>query len=55
MSTDIRSKCELAWNYAYFYFKEYPRPFPWHLEKIWPSLEKTAAVVCAQPGRSHEI
>jgi len=31
---------ERAWNYAYFYFKEYPRPFPWHLEKIWPSLEK---------------
>jgi hypothetical protein len=31
---------ERAWNYAYFYFKEYPRPFPWHLENIWPSLEK---------------
>jgi hypothetical protein len=31
---------ERARNYAYFYFKEYPRPFPWHLEKIWPSLEK---------------
>ncbi|MGA2505569.1 MAG: hypothetical protein ABSG01_15925 [Anaerolineales bacterium] len=29
-----------AWNYAYFYFHDYPRPFPWHLEKIWPSLEK---------------
>ncbi len=31
---------QLARNYAYFYFKEYPRPFPWHLEKIWSSLEK---------------
>jgi hypothetical protein len=31
---------ELAWNYAYFYFAEYPRPFPWHLEKIWPNLDK---------------
>jgi hypothetical protein len=31
---------EQAWNYAYFYFHDYPRPFPWHLEKIWSSLEK---------------
>jgi len=31
---------EQARNYAYFYFKEYPHPFPWHLEKLWPSLEK---------------
>ncbi len=30
----------LAWNYAYAFFAEYPQPFPWHLEKIWPSLEK---------------
>ena len=31
---------EQARNYAYCYFAEYPRPFPWHLERIWSSLEK---------------
>lgn len=31
---------ELAWNYAYAFFAEYPQPFPWHLEKLWPSLGK---------------
>ncbi len=31
---------ECAWNYSYFYFHDYPLPFPWHLEKIWTSLEK---------------
>jgi hypothetical protein len=34
------SQLELAWNYAYSFFAEYPRPFPWHLEKLWRSLEK---------------
>ncbi len=29
-----------AWNYAYTFFAEYPRPFPWHLEKIMPDLAK---------------
>ena len=31
---------EMAWNYAYTFFAEYPRLFPWHLEKLWPSLVK---------------
>jgi hypothetical protein len=31
---------EAACNYAYAYFREYPRPFPWHLEHIWSALEK---------------
>lgn len=26
-----RSQVDLAWNYAYRYFLEYPLPFPWHL------------------------
>jgi hypothetical protein len=42
-----------ARNYAYFYFKEYPRPFPWHLEKLWPSLEKRPlSYVLSREGRS---
>jgi hypothetical protein len=31
---------ENAWNYSYSYFAEYSLPFPWHLERLWPSLEK---------------
>jgi len=31
---------EQAWNYAYAYFHEFTRPFPWHLEKIMADLDK---------------
>jgi hypothetical protein len=26
---------ELAWRYAYRFFFEFPRPFPWHLVQLW--------------------
>jgi hypothetical protein len=28
-----------AWNYAYRFFFEYPRPFPWRLMNFWEDLE----------------
>jgi hypothetical protein len=44
---------EQAWNYAYCFFKEYPRLFPWHLEKIAADLEKTPlAYVLSPEGRA---
>jgi hypothetical protein len=44
---------ELAWNYAYSFFAEYPRPFPWHLEKIGHNLDKyPLAYVLSPEGRS---
>jgi hypothetical protein len=44
---------ERAWNYAYSYFRDYPRPFPWHLQKIWPSLGKRPlAYVLGPEGRA---
>jgi hypothetical protein len=44
---------EQAWNYAYAFFREYPRPFPWHLEKIGPDLEKyPLAYVLSPQGRA---
>lgn len=44
---------EQAWNYAYAFFREYPRPFPWHLEKIAPDLEKAPlAYVLGPQGRA---
>jgi hypothetical protein len=29
---------EMAWNYAYRFFFEYPRPFPWRLMNFWDDL-----------------
>jgi hypothetical protein len=44
---------ERAWNYAYCYFAEYPRPFPWHLEKIVADLEKRPiSYVLSPEGRA---
>jgi len=41
-----------AWNYAYFFFREYPRPFPWHLEQFAKNLDKTPlADVLNEKGR----
>jgi len=30
---------ELAWNYAYRFFFQYSRPFPWHLYDFWLSYQ----------------
>jgi len=30
---------EFAWNYAYRFFFEYPRPFPWRLMNFWDDLD----------------
>ena len=29
-----------AWTYAYRFFFEYPRPFPWHIQHFWECLEE---------------
>lgn len=30
-----REQVEDAWKYAYRFFFEFPRPFPWHLVRMW--------------------
>jgi hypothetical protein len=35
-----KEQVESARNYAYAYFCEYPRSFPWHIEHFWSGLEK---------------
>lgn len=35
-----REQVESAWNYAYRFFFEYPRPFPWRLYQFWKDYEK---------------
>ncbi|HSQ27490.1 MAG TPA: hypothetical protein VLM80_10245 [Anaerolineales bacterium] len=34
-----RELVERAWQYAYYFFFEYPSPFPWHLKDAWKMLE----------------
>ncbi|MFZ6026496.1 MAG: hypothetical protein ACOYYS_02160 [Chloroflexota bacterium] len=34
-----RQQVDLAWNYAYRFFFEYPHPFPWHLLHFWKDLQ----------------
>lgn len=35
-----KAQVEQAWSYAYRFFFEYPRPFPWHLLHFWNELEE---------------
>jgi len=30
-----KEQISLAWDYAYRFFFDYPRPFPWHLVHLW--------------------
>jgi len=34
-----REQVEIAWNYAYRFFFEYPLPFPWRLMHFWKDVE----------------
>jgi len=34
-----KEQVDLAWNYAYRFFFEYPQPFPWHLLHFWDELQ----------------
>jgi hypothetical protein len=35
----IEEQIAKAWNYAYRFFFEYPRPFPWRLMNFWDDLD----------------
>jgi capsule polysaccharide export protein KpsC/LpsZ len=35
-----RSQVQLAWQYAYRFFFDYPLAFPWHLLHFWNELEE---------------
>ena len=44
---------EFAWNYAYRFFFEYPRPFPWRLMNFWDDLDVwTLEKVLSEDGMS---
>ena len=31
---------ELAWKYAYHFFFDFPKPFPWHLVRMWEDYKQ---------------
>jgi hypothetical protein len=35
-----QEKIDLAWKYAYHFFFEYPKPFPWHLVRMWEDYKQ---------------
>ncbi len=35
-----RAQVERAWQYAYRFFFEFPRPFPWHLVRMWEDYKQ---------------
>lgn len=46
-----RAQVESAWEYAYRFFFEYPRPFPWHLVRVWDDYKnRPLPVVCGPEG-----
>ncbi len=46
-----RAQVESAWEYAYRFFFEYPRPFPWHLVRVWDDYkQRPLSQVCSPEG-----
>jgi hypothetical protein len=44
-------KINLAWKYAYHFFFDFPRPFPWHLVRMWDDFkEKDLLQVFSKEG-----
>ena len=49
-----RTQVESAWEYAYRFFFEYPRPFPWHLVRVWEDYKaRPLSQVCGPEGQEH--
>jgi hypothetical protein len=43
----------LAWQYAYRFFFEFPRPFPWHLVRMWNDYKlRPMRFVLGEEGRA---
>ena len=35
-----KEKIDLAWKYAYHFFFDFPKPFPWHLVRMWEDYKQ---------------
>lgn len=49
-----REQVERSWQYAYRFFFDFPRPFPWHLVRVWEDYKtRPLATVLSEEGKSH--
>ena len=47
-----REQIQLAWQYAYRFFFDFPRPFPWHLVRVWEDYHaRPLATVLGEEGK----
>ncbi len=44
-----KEQVDLAWAYAYRFFFDFPRPFPWHLIHFWKEMEEKSLVNVLSP------
>lgn len=44
-----QDKINLAWQYAYYFFFEYARPFPWHLVNLWDDYQNLSLAEALSP------
>jgi hypothetical protein len=49
------TQVELAWEYAYRFFFEYPHPFPWHLVHMWQDVEEWTLARVLDPAGQAEF
>jgi len=48
-----REQVQRAWHYAYRFFFEFPRPFPWHLVRMWEDYKaRPLSSVLSDEGRT---
>ena len=48
-----QDQVNLAWQYAYRFFFEFPRPFPWHLLRLWNDYKlRPMRFVLGEEGRA---
>jgi hypothetical protein len=48
-----REQVQAAWAYAYRFFFDYPRPFPWHLVRVWEDYKvRPISYVFSPEGRA---
>ncbi len=44
-----QAKIDLAWQYAYYFFFGFPRPFPWHLVRVWDDYRERPLLQVLSP------
>jgi hypothetical protein len=44
-----QAQIDLAWQYAYYFFFEFPRPFPWHLVRVWDDYRERPLLQVLNP------